>query len=37
MLINGACMCGAIRYEIDGPLRDAGNCHCSMCRRAHGA
>ena len=37
MLINGACMCGAIRYEIDGPLGDAGNCHCSMCRKAHGA
>ncbi len=37
MLINGSCMCGAIRYEIDGPLRDAGNCHCSMCRKAHGA
>jgi hypothetical protein len=35
--INGACMCDAIRYEINGPLRDAGNCHCSMCRKGHGA
>jgi len=37
MPISGACLCGAVRYEIDGPLLDAGNCHCSMCRKAHGA
>ena len=37
MPITGACLCGAIRYEISGPLLDAGNCHCSMCRKAHGA
>ena len=37
MPINGSCLCGAIRYEIDEPLRDAGNCHCAMCRKGHGA
>ncbi len=37
MSISGVCLCGAVRYEINGKLRDAGNCHCSMCRRAHGA
>ena len=37
MLITGACLCGAVRYEINGQLLDAGNCHCSMCRKAHGA
>ncbi|MGH9578450.1 MAG: GFA family protein [Terriglobales bacterium] len=26
-----------MRYEITGPLRGALNCHCSMCRKAHGA
>jgi hypothetical protein len=25
-----------MRYEIDGELADALNCHCSMCRKAHG-
>ena len=30
-------MSGAIRYEIDQRLRDAGHCHCAMCRKAHGA
>jgi hypothetical protein len=37
MPITGGCLCGAVRYEITGPLLDAGNCHCSMCRKGHGA
>jgi hypothetical protein len=35
--IHGGCLCGAMRYEVDGPLTNVGNCHCSMCRRFHGA
>ncbi len=37
MAIRGGCLCGGVRYEIDGSLGEAGHCHCSMCRRAHGA
>lgn len=37
MKILRGCLCGAIRYEVDVPLTDVGNCHCSMCRRFHGA
>ena len=37
MKIQGGCLCGGVRYEISGPLSDVGNCHCSMCRRFHGA
>ncbi len=37
MKLQGGCLCGGIRYEIDGPLTEVGNCHCSMCRRFHGA
>jgi hypothetical protein len=37
MSIQGSCLCGSVRYAIDGPLRGAGNCHCTICRKAHGA
>lgn len=37
MAIKGSCLCGAVSYEITGSLRAIGHCHCSMCRRSHGA
>jgi hypothetical protein len=36
-MLSGSCLCGKIKYEINGALFEALNCHCSMCRRAHGA
>lgn len=33
---TGRCLCGAVRYRVNGPLRDVINCHCGQCRRAHG-
>jgi hypothetical protein len=33
---TGRCLCGAVRYEVRGPLRDVVLCHCSECRRWHG-
>lgn len=32
----GGCHCGAVRFEIRGPLRDVLVCHCHDCRRIHG-
>jgi hypothetical protein len=29
---SGGCLCGAVRYEIHGPLRDVVLCHCRDCR-----
>lgn len=37
MKLTGGCFCGAIRYAIDQPLRDARSCHCSQCRKAYSA
>ena len=37
MTITGGCLCGEVRYQISGRLFDASHCHCSMCRRQHGA
>jgi hypothetical protein len=33
---TGGCLCGAVRYEVRGPLRDILICHCVECRRWHG-
>ena len=33
---TGRCLCGAVRYEATGALRDVVVCHCRMCRKAHG-
>lgn len=35
--LDGGCLCGAIRYRIDGNSRRTTNCHCLHCRRASGA
>ena len=37
MTIKGGCLCGKVGYEVDGALCDVTHCHCSMCRRQHGA
>lgn len=37
MAVEGGCLCGKVRYAIGGSLFDADHCHCSMCRRQHGA
>ena len=33
---TGRCLCGAVSFEIQGPLRDVIVCHCEECRRWSG-
>ena len=33
---TGSCLCGGVRYRVNGPLREVIFCHCSRCRRTHG-
>jgi len=30
---SGGCLCGEVRYEVRGGLRDVLVCHCEECRR----
>ena len=36
-MIHGHCECGKVSFEADGPIEDFSHCHCSQCRRMHGA
>lgn len=33
---QGSCLCGSVRFEVHGPLRDSVACHCSQCRKTSG-
>lgn len=35
--MRGSCYCGRVTFEADPPSRFVAHCHCSNCRRAHGA
>jgi hypothetical protein len=36
-MISGKCECGGVAYRVDGEIHDYSHCHCSQCRRLHGA
>ena len=36
MTSRGGCLCGAVRYETEGPLRPVVACHCTQCRKTSG-
>lgn len=35
--VTGSCFCGEVQFTIELPTLFCGHCHCSMCRRPHGA
>ncbi len=34
--IQGSCLCGGVRYRLDGRIGPIGQCHCSRCRKVSG-
>lgn len=34
--LQGGCLCGAVRYELTAPFKNAGYCHCTHCQRRTG-
>ncbi len=35
--VHGGCLCGAVQFTASTPAKWCAHCHCSMCRRQHGA
>ena len=35
--VQGACLCGAVRFQVTLPTLFCVHCHCTMCQRNHGA
>ena len=35
-MVRGSCLCGGVAFEVDA-VWFMLNCHCSRCRKAHGA
>ena len=35
--LTGGCLCGAVRYTLRAPALESHFCHCSTCRKVHGA
>ncbi|MFZ6177505.1 GFA family protein [Nannocystis pusilla] len=33
---QGSCLCGAVTFEVTGPLPPPNACHCSQCRKQSG-
>lgn len=33
---KGSCLCGAVSFEVEGPLKAPDACHCSQCRKTSG-
>ena len=33
---GGSCLCGAVRFEVQGALKPPDACHCTKCRKSSG-
>ncbi|PMQ09300.1 Glutathione-dependent formaldehyde-activating enzyme [Pseudomonas sp. AD21] len=35
--LRGSCLCRAVKYQINSKPKAVTHCHCSQCRKSHGA
>ena len=35
--VSGSCQCGKVRFTATLPSKWVAHCHCTLCRKAHGA
>lgn len=35
--LRGSCLCGAVKYQINSNPKAVSHCHCTQCRKSHGA
>ncbi|CAD5110117.1 GFA family protein [Zestomonas carbonaria] len=35
-MYQGGCLCGGVRYQVEGELAPIQICHCGQCRKAQG-
>ncbi len=35
--MTGACLCGAVQYQLNQPVKAVANCHCNTCKKISGA
>ncbi len=34
--ITGSCLCGSVKFIINGPVKAVANCHCKTCKKITG-
>jgi hypothetical protein len=35
-ILGGSCLCGAVRFTVEGELKGPDACHCTQCRKVSG-
>src|SRR5262245_62536454 len=36
-ILEGSCCCGRVTFRLTGPFGSFTHCHCTDCRKSHGA
>ena len=36
-MVEGSCLCGTVRWRVNAPFTRMTHCHCTICRKTHGA